>query len=127
MFHPLPSEEAQAATQGIILDQVQPKVLTWTLGVQRELMKDTSLELRYLGTRATQLPIQARINTQSAFHAGLQPLADVFLDASQVPATIVGGSRLSDFENFDPFIHPEFSTLTAFKPFGWQHLPRRLH
>jgi hypothetical protein len=42
---PATREEAQAATQGIILDQVQPKVLTWTLGVQRELMKNTSLEL----------------------------------------------------------------------------------
>jgi hypothetical protein len=35
---PATREEAQAATQGIILDQVQPKVLTWTLGVQREII-----------------------------------------------------------------------------------------
>ncbi|PYV71401.1 MAG: hypothetical protein DMG96_28865 [Acidobacteria bacterium] len=52
-------------------------------------MKDTSLELRYLGTRATQLPIQARTNTISAFTAGVQPLP-TFFDASQVPASIVG-------------------------------------
>jgi Carboxypeptidase regulatory-like domain/TonB dependent receptor len=114
---PATRAEAQAATQGIILDQVQPKVLTWTLGIQREIMRDTSLEARYLGTRATQLPIQARINTQSAFFAGMQPLP-TFFSASQIPAFIVGGSRLSDFENFDPFIQPEFSTLTAFEPFG---------
>jgi len=80
-------------------------------------MKDTSLELRYLGTRATQLPIQARTNTISAFTAGVQPLP-TFFDASQVPASIVGGSRLSDFENFDPFIHPEFSLMTAFPTVG---------
>jgi len=114
---PATREEAQAATQGIILDQVQPKVLTWTLGVQREIMKDTSVEVRYLGTRATQLPIQARINTRSAFSAGLQPLP-TFFSASQVPAAILGGPRLADFEAFDPFIRPEFSTLTAFEPFG---------
>jgi hypothetical protein len=114
---PATQEEARLATQGIILDQVQPKVLTWTLGVQREIMKDTSLELRYLGTRATQLPVQARTNTISAFTAGLQPLP-TFFDPSQVPATIVGGSRLSDFENFDPFIHPEFSLMTAFPTVG---------
>ncbi len=114
---PATQEEARAATQGIILDQVQPKVLTWTLGVQRELMRNTSLELRYLGTRATQLPVQARINTVSAFTAGLQPLP-TFFDPSQVPGTIVGGSRLADFENFSPFIHPEFSTMTAFPPIG---------
>jgi hypothetical protein len=114
---PTTREEAQAATQGIILDQVQPKVLTWTLGVQREIMKNTSVEVRYLGTRATQLPIQARINTQSAFTAGLQPLP-TFFNAGQIPASILGGTRLSDFESFDPFIHPEFSTITAFPPFG---------
>jgi len=114
---PATQEEARAATQGIILDQVQPKVLTWTLGVQRELMRNTSLELRYLGTRATQLPVQARINTISAFTVGLEPLP-TFFDASQVPATIVGGPRLVDFENFDPFIHPEFSFMSAFPPIG---------
>jgi hypothetical protein len=80
-------------------------------------MKNTSVEVRYLGTRATQLPIQARINTQSAFTAGLQPLP-TFFNAGQIPASILGGTRLSDFESFDPFIHPEFSTITAFPPFG---------
>jgi len=114
---PATQEEARAATQGIILDQVQPKVLTWTLGVQREISKNTNVEVRYLGTRATQLPVQARINTRSAFTTGLQPLP-TFFSSTQVPATILGGSRLSDFENFDPFIHPEFSTLTAFPPIG---------
>ena len=114
---PASQAEARLATQGIILDQIQPKVLTWTLGVQREIMRDTSLELRYLGTRATQLPVQARTNTISAFTAGLQPLP-TFLDPSQVPATIVGGPRLTDFENFDPFIHPEFSLMTAFPAVG---------
>lgn len=109
---PATQQEARLATQGIILDQVQPKVLTWTLGVQRELMKDTSLEVRYLGTRATQLLVQARSNTMSAFTAGLQPLP-TFFDGSQVPAAIVGGSRLSDFENFNPFIHPEFTEVDA--------------
>ncbi len=114
---PATQAEARLLSQGIILDQVQPKVLTWTLGVQQEIMKDTSLELRYLGTRATQLLVQARTNTISAFAAGLQPLP-TFFDPSQVPATIVGGPRLTDFENFDPFIHPEFSLMTAFPPIG---------
>ena len=114
---PVTQEEARAATQGIMLDQVHPKVLTWTLGVQREIMNKTSLELRYLGTRATQLPVQARTNTISAFAAGIQPLP-TFFAASDVPGTLVGGSRLSDFENFSPFIHPEFSLMTAFPPIG---------
>jgi len=114
---PTTQAEARAATQGIILDQVQPKVLTWTLGIQREIMNNTNVEVRYLGTRATQLPVQARINTMSAFNAGLQPLP-TFFSASQVPAAIVGGTRLSDFENYSPFIHPEFSLMTTFPAIG---------
>lgn len=114
---PATPEEARAATQGIMLDQVQPKVLTWTLGIQREVMENASLELRYLGTRSTQLPVQARMNTISAFTAGLQPLP-TFFSAADVPGAIAGGSRLSDFEDFSPFIHPEFSTMTAFPPIG---------
>jgi hypothetical protein len=85
--------------------------------VQRQIMNNASLELRYMGTRATQLPVQARINTISAFAAGLQPLP-TFFALSEVPAAIVAGTRLSDFENFSPFIHPEFSTMTAFPPIG---------
>jgi len=114
---PTTQADARAATQGIILDQKQPKILTWTLGIQQQVMNNTSLELRYLGTRATQLPVQARINTISAFRAGLQPLP-TFISAGQIPGTIVGGSRLSDFESFDPFIHPEFSLMTAFPQIG---------
>jgi hypothetical protein len=41
-----------------------------------------------------------------------------FFAPGEVPAEIVGGTRLSDFENFSPFMHPEFSTMTAFPPIG---------
>ncbi len=114
---PTTKEDAQAATQGEILNVVQPKVLTWTLGVQRELFGNSSVEVRYLGTRATELPIQARINTQTAFDAGLTPLP-TFLSASAVPATITGTARLSDFENFDPSVDPAFSLMTSFPALG---------
>ncbi|MFB3916879.1 MAG: TonB-dependent receptor domain-containing protein [Terriglobales bacterium] len=113
--------DARSATQGIMLDHVMPKVLTWTLGVQREIARDTILEVRYLGTRATQLPIQAQTNRVSAFTAGLQPLP-TFLNAGQVPAVITGGPRLSDFENFKAnkryLINPDFSTLTTIPSLG---------
>jgi hypothetical protein len=114
---PATAVDAQAATQGLILDVVQPKVMTWTLGVQREIARDTSIELRYLGTRATELPVQSRLNTQSAFDAGLTPLP-TFFQASDIPAVITGGSRLSDFENFSPFVNPAFSLVTAFPAIG---------
>jgi hypothetical protein len=114
---PATKADAQAATQGLILNFVQPKVLTWTLSAEREIMRDTSIELRYLGTRATALPIQARMNTQTAFDAGLSPLP-TFFNASQVPATITGGQRLADFENFSQFVDPAFSTMTSFPALG---------
>jgi len=114
---PTTAEEARLLSQGIILDAVQPKVMTWTLGVQRELFRDTSLELRYLGTRSTSLPVQARLNTISAFQAGLDPLP-MFFNASEVPTTIAGGSRLVDFENFVPFRFPEFTLMTSFPAIG---------
>ena len=117
---PVTAQQARDATIGIMLDTVQPKILTWTLSVQREIAKDTSVELRYLGTRATQLPVQARLNTISAFDAGIQPLP-TFFSASQVPGTISGGSRLSDFQNFDPARAPGFSDaslLTGFPAIG---------
>jgi Carboxypeptidase regulatory-like domain len=112
--------EARAATGTLIIDTVQPKVLTWTLSVQRELFRDTGLELRYMGTRGTHLPVQARLNTINAFDAGLQPLPTFFHD-SDVPATLVGGSRLSDFENFNPLRYADQGFLgfvTAFPGIG---------
>jgi hypothetical protein len=114
---PVTQAAARAATQGIILDTVQPRVLTWTLSVERELARDTSLELRYLGTRSDNLIMQARINTTNAFDAGMQPLP-TYLNPAQIPAVITGGSRLEDFENFNPLIHPEFNLMTAFTNLG---------
>jgi hypothetical protein len=113
-------EEARASSGSLIVDTVQPKVLTWTLGVQRELVRDTTLELRYLGTRANHLPVQARLNTISAFDAGLQPLP-TFFSNSDVPAVLVGGSRLSDFETFEPRRYADQGFLgfvTAFPGMG---------
>ncbi|HET9400624.1 MAG TPA: TonB-dependent receptor [Candidatus Acidoferrales bacterium] len=117
---PQTQAEARAATGSIIVDTVQPKVLTWTLSVQRELFRDGMLELRYLGTRANHLPVQARLNTLSAFSAGLTPLP-TFFSASEVPATITGGLRRSDFENYDPLRFSDDGFLgfvTGFPPNG---------
>jgi hypothetical protein len=113
-------EEARTSTGSLIVDTVQPKVFTWTFGVQREIVRDTTLELRYLGTRATHLPVQARLNTISAFESGFQPLPTFFSD-SDVPAVLAGGSRLSDFENYNPLRYSDQGFLgfvTAFPGIG---------
>src|SRR5947209_20324095 len=65
---------ARALTTSYIDDTVMPKILTWTLGVQQELYKNATIEVRYLGTRGLELPVQFRRNFISGFDAGLTPL-----------------------------------------------------
>ena len=62
---PLSQEDARAATGGFIPDQKLPKSIQWNLGVQRVVREDYTVEVRYLGTRGLQLPIQDRINVGS--------------------------------------------------------------
>src|SRR5262249_31335191 len=66
-FNAPPTDQISArnATQGIYTDVVEPKILTWSLGVQHELARDTSIEVRYLGTRGLSLPAQVRLNQRS--------------------------------------------------------------
>ncbi|HEX8882091.1 MAG TPA: TonB-dependent receptor, partial [Candidatus Acidoferrum sp.] len=102
---PTTTADARAATQALILDMVDPKVITWSLGVQHELLKDSSIEVRYVGTRSLELPVQMRLNSASAFDpnvpgGGIAPLP-TYLNASAVPATVVApASTLQDFANF---------------------------
>jgi hypothetical protein len=118
--------DARIATQGRILDYVEPKVLSWSLGVQREVAQDTTVELRYLGTRAVSMAVQYQRNAASAFDSrfpggGLTPLP-TFFDAASVPAAIVSpASTLDDFVNFNfqPLSASGFqSAFTEFPPFG---------
>src|SRR5882724_9245413 len=61
--------------------------ITWSLSVQREIMKSTSLEVRYLGTRALELPVQLQLNSISPFELGAQPLP-TYLSQSDIPANV---------------------------------------
>ena len=102
---PTTTADARAATQALILDMVDPKVITWSLGVQHELLKDSSIEVRYVGTRSLELPVQMRLNSASAFDpnvpgGGIAPLP-TYLTASAVPATVASpASTLANFNNF---------------------------
>src|SRR5215472_13600078 len=102
---PTTTAGARAATQALILDMVDPKVITWSLGVQHELLKDSSIEVRYVGTRSLELPVQKRLNSASAFDpnvpgGGIAPLP-TYLTASQVPATVAApASTLANFNTF---------------------------
>ena len=68
-----------------------PKVLTWSLGVQHEVYRNATLEVRYVGTRGLELPVQFRRNFISYFDAGGAPLP-TYLKASAIPATYTGST-----------------------------------
>ena len=48
----------------IVVDQLSPKSIQWTLGVQHVFHKDYTVEVRYVGTRGIHLNTQERINRQ---------------------------------------------------------------
>jgi hypothetical protein len=102
---PTTTADARANTQALILDMVDPKVITWSLGVQHELFRDTSIEVRYVGTRSLELPVQKRLNSASAFDpnvpgGGIVPLPTYF-SPSAVPATVAApASTRAGFVSF---------------------------
>jgi hypothetical protein len=102
---PTTTADARAATQALILDMVDPKVITWSLGVQHEVFRDTSIEVRYVGARSLELPVQKRLNSASAFDpnvpgGGIAPLP-TYLSPSAVPTTVAApASTRADFANF---------------------------
>src|SRR2546426_9202625 len=63
---PTTKAEARAATSSIIVDQTQPKIITWSLGVQHQLFRNDSVEVRYVGTHGISLPVQIRRNVENA-------------------------------------------------------------
>lgn len=103
IYHTQYATLARALTVGIVPDLVAPKILSWSLSVQHQLLRDTSIEVRYLGTHAVSLPVQIRLNEVSAFDprfpgGGLKPLP-TYLSASQIPATLpIASQRL--IQNF---------------------------
>lgn len=93
--------DCRGASSAYITNIVEPKVLTWSLGVQHDLGWNSSLEVRYLGTRSLELPVQARLNTQTGFDAGLAALP-TYLNASAVPGTVAApAATLQTWDNFE--------------------------
>jgi hypothetical protein len=65
---------------------VLPKTMTWSLGAQHELYRNSLVEVRYLGTRGLELPVQNRLNFVSYFDAGGAALP-TYLNASAIPGS----------------------------------------
>ena len=97
---------ARGLTTSYIDNTVMPKILTWSLGVQHEVFRNATIEVRYLGTRGLELPVQYRRNFESFFDAGGKPLP-TFLRASDIPATWTASTPTDmAFNNFTCFSSP---------------------
>lgn len=125
---PADQAAARAKSSSFIPDRVMPKIISWTLGVQHQLFRDSSIEVRYVGTRSLELPVQRRLNSASAFDprfkalgGGLAPLP-TYLKLSDVPASVASpASTANDFDNFNPqpySVDGFLGNLTTFPPIG---------
>jgi hypothetical protein len=118
-----PSDQATARsmTNQLMVDAKMPKVFNWALGIQHEIFKDTTIEVRYLGTRAIFLPLQIQLNSQTAFERGARSLPTYF-STSDVPATVATGApTLAQFlaARGRPFASQGFpNAVTSMQPAG---------
>jgi hypothetical protein len=62
---PLTQAQAIAGTSGYVPNQKLPKSIQWNIGIQHVFHEDYTVEVRYLGTRGLNLPIQDRLNVQA--------------------------------------------------------------
>jgi outer membrane receptor protein involved in Fe transport len=118
---PASQAAARNLTTSFIDDTVMPKILTWSLSVQHEVYRNASVEVRYLGTRGLELPVQFRRNFISAFDGGVAPLP-TFFQASDVPTTW-NASTPTDaaFNAFNPNTYAQFGfqgNITSDPPLG---------
>jgi hypothetical protein len=115
---PATQAQAQALTTAFIDDTVMPKILTWTLGVQQEVYRNATIEVRYLGTRGLELPVQFRRNRISGFDGGLTALPEYFR-AQDVPANVPAGVPAQS--QWTAFCSPSSTApCNAYAPFGFR-------
>ena len=119
---PVTQEDARASTGSLIVDQVAPKTYTWTLSVQREFAKNYVLELRYLGTRGQNLPLQARLNAITVFEHHPELALPTYFSNAEVPASVsLAAPSLADFYAAQDLRYSAdgfFGLVTAFPAVG---------
>jgi hypothetical protein len=118
---PTTQAAARALTSAYIDNTVLPKILTWSLGVQHELYRNTTVEVRYLGTRGLELPVQYRRNFESYFDGGGTPLP-TYLSASSIPSTYTSSTPTdTNYYLFNPNIYSQYGfggNVTSDPPLG---------
>jgi hypothetical protein len=119
---PVTRAAARAVTSFIMLDQVAPKIYTWSLSIQRQLARNYTLELRYLGTKGTNLPVQAMLNIIPVFEKNPNLVLPTYFSNSAVPATVsLTTPSLFDFEMAQDLRYSSYGfygPVTAFPSVG---------
>jgi len=118
---PTDQATARSLTNQLMRDAKMPKVYNWAIGVQHEIFQDTTLEVRYLGTRAIFLPLQIQLNSQTAFERGARSLPTHFA-TSAIPSSMPADSpTLAQFlaARGRPYATQGFpSAITSMQPNG---------
>jgi len=94
----------------IVVDQLSPKSMQWTLGVQHVFHKDYTVEVRYVGTRGIHLNTQERINRQPKTTATM---------ALPTYTTTPGQAALDALTVTQPMIAARSSFVPAFAAAGF--------
>jgi hypothetical protein len=110
---------ARAATSGYTPDQTRPYALTYTLGVQRLLGHDYTVEARYTGTRGVHLLVQEQLNSTSAVTASNSiPTFLTMPSAAALSALTLTTGTLKAIQN-NPLKQYGFTNrITALEPQG---------
>jgi hypothetical protein len=98
-----------------------PQIITWTLGVQRELAKDMALEISYIGSKSTHLELggtpfggpdlTSYLNVLDTRHLALGNLLNLSIDDPQAQAAGIQ----SPFPGFD--LLPNHTVGQALRPY----------
>ncbi len=100
---------------------LNPYSLRWTLGIQRQLSKDTVLEVGYIGNHAVHLPVDTPIDPFPRQYLSTSPRRDqAIIDrntavvpnpfAGLIPGTTLNGSTVQLSQLLRPF--PQFTGVT---------------
>jgi hypothetical protein len=84
---PSTTASARAQTSQMMSDARAAKVFSWSLSIQRELAPNLGVEVRYLGTRGLELPVQLQLNSITAFENGALPLP-TYIRPSDIPSVV---------------------------------------
>ena len=114
--------ESRGQTASIIEDQTVPYTNSFSLSYQRQLGKSMGIELRYLGTRSYQLPVQIQLNSGVVIDSALViptllsapaagQLAGLPILGAILAANPTIGTRILEEEGFN-------GALTAFPSIG---------